>query len=147
MAESFNFFKMGNLKVYIIVGLIIIAILLAVFFIGKYKGKQYAPDTVKLPSDTQGTSVPSNWNPGTITDALHYDLYCKACFRNTQPYIDASALSNSQVVAVHNDWNQRYFSENKETLRQAMDAEFTAFNSAADTAMGILKEKLKSLGL
>lgn len=138
---------MGNLKVYIIVGLIIVAILVAVFLIGRHKGKQYTPSTVKLPSDTQGIAVPSNWNPGTITDAIHYDVYCKVCFRSTQPYTDAAALSNSQLVAVHNDWNQRYFSENKETLRQAIEAEYSALNSAASTAMGIVTDKLKSLGL
>jgi len=138
---------MGNLKVYIIVGLIVLAIVLAIFFFGRYKGKQYTPDTVQLPPDTQGLSTPSNWNPGTITDALHADLYSVFALRNYQIYDDTAALSNSQLVAVHNDWNKRYFNEEKETLRQAIDAEVTAFDTGLRARMNIVKDRLKTLGL
>ena len=138
---------MGNLKVYIIVGLIIIAVLLAVFFIGKYKGKQYTPDKVALPADMQGLNVPANWSPATTTDSLYNDLYTVVGFHSSQPYQDALELSNSQLVAVHNDWNKRYFSKDKQTLSQAIQADYSIWNSAWSATSNALVQKLRNLGL
>lgn len=138
---------MQNAKIYIIIFLIVVLILLAVFFIGKYKGKQYAPETVILPSDIQGSNVPTNWNPGSITDGIYHDLDTYLSHDAT-PYNDALALSNSQLVAVHNDWNKRYFKEfGNMTLVQAIQDESTVWNYAWSSSTGALVNKLKSLGL
>jgi hypothetical protein len=148
MLESLILLKM-NLKTGIILFLIVVAVLAAIFFIGKYKGKQWTPDSVKLPSDTQPVSINNqantSWNPGTITDSLYNDISCIVCIRNNKAYEDFVSLSNSQVVAVHNDWNKRYFSKDKETLHQAIDGEYSVGEGSG--LMKAATDRLQSLGL
>lgn len=123
----------------------ILVIILVIYYKGKSAGKKYAPDPVTLPSDTQGNNVPANWNPGTITDALEQDVYGYG-LHNIAPYRDALKLSNSQLVAVHNDWNQRKYSKHQETLRQAIAVEFYTQGTVRGAAR-TLEDRLETLGL
>jgi hypothetical protein len=123
-----------------------ILLLLLVYWLGRRSWRKEAPKDVKLPSDIQGEGTPTNWNPGAYTDALRNELYGWG-LRSAKPYNDVLALSNSQVVAIHNDWNRRYHYEYKETLRQAIEKEKTVWNYSWVTAAGALIDRLKSLGL
>lgn len=135
----------------IIIALIIIAIVI-IYFMGRKQGKKYTPDDVDLPPDTQpvgtdGSSL-STWNPGPITDAIAADLSEFWGSHDAQPYNDALALSNSQLVAVYNDWNHRYFNDfDQKTLIGAIQDDWTAWNYSWATATSTLVQKLKSLGL
>lgn len=136
---------MGNKNIlYACLG--IIAIALFIYIMGRRSIKKQAPKDVKLPADTQGVNVPKNWNPGPFTDALEQEIYGHG-LRDAQPYNDVLALSNSQLAAIHNDWNKRYYTEDNETLRTAIEAEKTTWNYSWTTASGAVIERLKSLGL
>jgi hypothetical protein len=108
----------------IVIALIVtVIIVLIIYFVGKRAGKKYIPSSVDLPSDTP-TGGNYTFNPGPYTDALYQDIYEKVGLRNKQAYTDFLNLGNSQIVAVYNDWNKRYYSEDNETLTQAIDGEY-----------------------
>jgi hypothetical protein len=137
---------------YIIIIVFVIVVLAAIglYMLGKKKGKDYVPNFAILPSDTQpnnpGGGQQTVFNPGPYTDALHSDI-TTLLPHDSQPYKDVLALSNTQIVAIHNDWNRRYFNEEKETLRQAISAEYSAWNYSWWSVAGALVDRLRSLGL
>lgn len=125
----------------------IIVIVLVIFFIGKKSGKKSAPKPVDLPPDTQPGGI-TQFNPGPYTDNLHEDITEIWGFRNSKPYSDLLSLSNTQVVAVYNDWNNRYYSEDNETLYQAIAAErFYTFTLGWPALRQTVLDRLWSLGL
>lgn len=128
-------------KVVIIVVIIIIIYLLY----KKYKNRYVAAKDVVLPPDTQAGNI-TNWNAGQYTDALFEDLDEVVGIHDSKPYTDALALSNSQVVAIYNDWNTRYKSkfDNKDLIA-AIQGEYTAWNYSWSTVAGNLVERLKTL--
>lgn len=90
---------------------------------------------MKAPSVTAGTTlIDTNndgkgdlaFNPRPYTDALYSTIYSKApwftlsAYRDTKPYQDLLALTNAQVVAVAQDWNERYYKQDSQTLLQAI---------------------------
>lgn len=140
-----DFGKMKN----VIIGIaIILVVILIIYFLGKRKGKKYTPQEVELPNDTQGASVPLNWNPGTITDDIFEDLDEVAGTHSAMPYNNALTLSNSQLVAVWNDWNNRYFeSFDNKTMTQAIQGDSSFWNYAWALATESLVKRFDSLGL
>ncbi len=124
----------------------IIAIIAIIFMYGKYKGKQIGPKDVILPSDTQAQGVSSTWNPGFITDALFNDLNSTFSVHDSSVLSDTLLLSNSQLVAVNNDWNQRYYAKSgNETLVQALEGDLSVFNYSWDVDANTLIKRLKTL--
>lgn len=109
----------------IFTGLIIILILVAIYWYGKKSGEQKSPDTVKLPNDVNPSPT---WNPGPYTDAIWRDVNSFG-WREIKPYKDLNTLSDSQLVAVYNDWNKRYYAQETITLVQAIENEYLAFGS------------------
>jgi hypothetical protein len=139
---------MSTKAILITVGVIIL-IIIAIFLLGKYKGKQWTPEAVKLPTDIQPNYVTGNseWNPGPITESI-YDELNGFSPRDSTPYNNALALSNSQLVAVNNDWNKRKFKDfDNQTIRQALAKEYTIWNYSWVSATSTLVDRLKSLGL
>jgi hypothetical protein len=118
-----------------------------IYFLGRRSYKKQLPTEVEIPTDYQNPGDTGSFNPGVFTDAIADDLYGWFTLHSAKPYSDVLALSNSHVVAIHNDWNRRYFMKHKETLYQAIAAESTAWNYAWVSATGSLMKRLKELNL
>lgn len=125
----------------------IVVIGLSIAFIVVYKkGKKWAPGKVDLPPDTQPGGA-TNFEPGPYTEAIWKDLDCVFCTHDSAPYEALMRLSNSQLVSIYNDWNARYFKKNNETLIQAIEADFTVWNSTWATTASNVITRLESLNL
>lgn len=125
--------------------IVLITIIIIIIVVYKYKHKYVAAKDVQLPSDTQAGGI-TTWNAGQYTDAIYNDLNDVASLHDSKPYTDALSLSNSQVVAIYNDWNDRYKSKfNNKDLISAIEGDFTIWNYSWATAAGNLVERLKSL--
>lgn len=125
---------------------IIVIIIIVIYLIYRsYKNRYVQAKDVVLPPDTQGGNI-TNWNPGQYTDAIYNDLNDTVSFHSAQPYTDVLGLSNSQTVAIYNDWNDRYKSkfDNKDLI-SAMEGDFTIWNYSWYTAISTLHNKLKIL--
>jgi hypothetical protein len=131
-------------KTGLIVMVSIIIIIVIVYILGRRSIKKQIPKEVELPSDTQSGNS-SNFNPGPYTDAIYEDITEIFGTRDSKPYQDLLGLSNTQLVAVYNDWNQRYYSKSKETLTQAIAKETTIWNYSWLSVAGTLINRLKSL--
>jgi hypothetical protein len=95
----------------------------------------------KPPEATQGTTLidtngdkkgDTPFNPRPYTDVIHADVYSLTAplwFRNTKPYEDLVALKNAEIIAVAQDWQDRYYKEKGETMLQAINDEVTIPNS------------------
>jgi hypothetical protein len=125
MAKSNSF----DPKIILYMAIFIVVIVIAIYFIKK--NNLVAPPPVTLPNDINPEAdSQGNFNPTPYTDALYNEIYAswyKA--RDVTPYDNALQLSNSELAAVDNDWNQRYFSKDGEKLSQAIDNEYTSFFS------------------
>jgi hypothetical protein len=118
-----------------------------IYYLGRRSWLKEQPKDVELPGDVQPVGQGSSFNPGAYTDALERDIYGKLSTRSSKPYNDVLALSNSQVVAIHNDWNKRYYHKHKETIYQALSREYTIWNLFWLNAAGALMARLASLNL
>lgn len=127
---------------YIIIGVLILALIIYAYVKGKNKG----PGEEDLPMDMQPTNVGDGkgWNVGNYTDALHKDIYSYG-MRNDKIWLDTVILSNSQLGAIYNDWNKRYYSKDKETITQAISGEW-AIAPKVQNAMTTIVKRLESLG-
>lgn len=132
-------------KWWIIAAVILLIIILIYVY---YQGKKYRPSTVILPPDVQPGGA-TTFDPSTYTNAIHTDVTCYFCMHDSTPYADANALSNSQLVAIYNDWNKRYYEEDSETIVQAIKGERDTFglNYAWQYIAGTLISRYESLGL
>ena len=107
--------------------MVAIIVILIIYYMGKSAGKDTPPRAVVLPNDKN--PLP-NFNPGPYTDAVYSDVYGGILKpRDIKPYQDLNNLSDSALAAVYNDWNNRYFSKDHETLTQALEGEWLAFFS------------------
>lgn len=122
----------------------IIIIIAVIYILGRRSIKKQIPKDVELPSDTQPGGQ-TNFNPGPYTDAVYEDITEIIGTRDSLPYQALLSLSNTQLVAVYNDWNQRYYTKLKETLTQAISKEYTIWNYSWTSVAGTLIDRLKSL--
>jgi hypothetical protein len=130
----------------IIITVAIIAVVLIIYWRGKKAGERETPKEVPLPTDTQGGNV--TFNPGALTDALHDDINEMFGIRDIEPYRELLTISNSQLVAVYNDWNNRYYLDDNRTLPQAIKHEMTSlFSFTWPTIAETVLERFKSLNL
>lgn len=136
-------FSPKNIAIVIVVILIIVAI---IYFLGKRAGKKTTPQEVELPSDIQPNEITS-FNPGPYTDAIFQDVNELFGFRDAEPYNQALGLSNTQLVAVYNDWNQRYLNKVGKTMTKAIQDETTLWNYSFISAAKTLIDRLKNLKL
>lgn len=139
-------FENWTAKKTLIAILIILAIGVIIYFVGKGAGKKYVPDDIVIPPDTQAPGTPGIYNPGPATDAIYEDLDEIWGYHESGPYIAANKLSNSQLAAIYNDWNKRYAKDfDSKTIIQAMEDESTVWNVAWTTIVGQLINRFKTL--
>lgn len=142
------FLIFGKYKNVVIGIIIVIVVILIIYFWGKRNGKKYTPKEVTLPSDLQGAGVPTNWNPSSITDDIYEDLDEIVGVHSAIPYENALTLSNSQLVAVWNDWNKRYFNEfGNKNIVQAIKGETSLWNYDWALATANLVNRYATLNL
>jgi hypothetical protein len=114
-----------NFKEILYVIIVLMIVVAIIYFMGKYAGKATPPEVVRLPNDTNPGLT---FNAGPYTDAIHKDIYAGIFTgRTVKPYNDVLLLSDSQLVAIYNDWNKRYFKDDNENLIQAMRSERSSF--------------------
>ncbi len=82
----------------------------------------YNPNNTGGGSIGNGNSNP-NFNPRPLTDALQQDIYEVWGIRNNSIYEQVAALNDIELLAVYNDYTDRYYSKDSETLIQAMNGE------------------------
>lgn len=124
---------------WILLAIIITAIV--IYYFGKKAGQAVAPKTVTLPGDIIGPGG-NQFNPGPYTDGMYNDIYGGLFTpRDSTPYANALNLSDSQLVAVYNDWNNRYWAKDNETIIDALNGEHLAFMS---TSFRDLRDQLVS---
>jgi len=116
-------------SLYIILGAVIFLVI--IFFVGKSYGKSIPPKENEIPSDDPtGTGGSSEKVITGITDEIYNDISGLTLFgssRNFDAYVNLNSLSDADFVRVYNDWNNRYFSKDKETIRQAINNEIRFF--------------------
>jgi hypothetical protein len=133
----------------IIIAVLTIAVIAVIWYWAYHSGKKYVPKDVELPGDT--SSGGTTFNPRKYTDAIADDLYTYlgALSHSATPYLEANKLSNSQLAAVWNDWNHRYFEKHNEDLMQAIQADSgidtVLYTSDWVIATRMLKNRLKSI--
>jgi hypothetical protein len=100
----------------IIVAAMVLAVVLAIYLIGRKAGKRDAtnPWTADLPDDAGGEVNPAKVR--AITDDLYADLEKLDVIpmwgtRNTEPYKRWNSLSDTEFTAVYNDFNARFSSK------------------------------------
>jgi len=138
-----NYFNSLSLTTKIIIVIVIIIIIYLIY--RAYKKKYVQAKDVVLPPDTQGGNI-TNWNAGSYTDAIYNDVNDVFTPHSSLPYESANKLSNSQLVAIYNDWNARYKSkfDNKDII-DAVLGEFTWVNYDWRLAAGAFTERMKTL--
>lgn len=105
--------------------IISIIVLLIIIYIAYSRGKSYRPTAVTLPPDIQ-TGDQHTFDPTQYTDNIWNDIDCVFCFHDPAPYNAALTLSNTQIVAIWNDWNRRYFEKaGNKNLCQVITGEYT----------------------
>lgn len=113
-----------------IIVLVIIAVLAYVYFKGKSSGKKKAVKDLK--KDLQVDVDPNllkneqgeTWEPKVITDRIYKDIYSGPfTLRDVEVYKILLSMPDERVKAVANDWLDRYFDEDQETLRVAISRE------------------------
>lgn len=125
---------------------VVLGIILFIYFSGRAAGRKFVPKDVIIPSDTQPIGSTGNFNPGPYTDAVYNDINTFLP-HSTAPYDDLIKLSNSQLVAVYNDWSQRYYSKSNETMVQALKGESSLFNVAWVYGVDAVLKRFASLNL
>jgi hypothetical protein len=149
-----------------IIVLIVIAVLVYVYLSGRKAGKNKASDSIKkdlkvdvdkkLLVDKDG----KEFDPKPITDRLYKDIKgitLLANQRDVEVYQVLTAMPDERIKAVANDWLDRYFDEDKESLRKALSSEsgtgvgFGLFGVVPDSSFEKLQKaviaKLTNLGI
>lgn len=135
--------KNSGLIITIVIILIIVGI---IYYVGKHAGTKYKPMDIVIPPDIQAPGTPGIYNPSPITDAIYEDVSEKFGVHETEPYAAALKLSNSQLAAVYNDWNQRYSEKfDHKTIIQAIQGEYTIWNYDWKIITGQLVNRFKTL--
>lgn len=113
-----------------IIILVVIAILAYVYFKGKSAGKKKAVKDLKEDLEVRvdqtllTTETGEQWSPKVITDRIHDDIYSGIFTpRDVDVYKILLSMNDERVKAVSNDWLDRYFDEDQETLRVAISRE------------------------
>jgi hypothetical protein len=106
----------------IIIAVLTIAVIAVIWYWAYHSGKKYVPKDVVLPVDSN--TGDQTFNPGKYTDIVYNQVYGFIMFAHNNELLQSVAnLSDSQLVAVYNDWSKRYFEKDKETMTQALEGE------------------------
>ena len=88
-----------------------------------------------------------DYDPKSLTDALHEDITCSLCFRDKSLYTTLLGLADCQLRKVYNYWNANYYSDVKESLPVAIAKESSAFDSQFGYQQAAIKAKFATLNL
>lgn len=133
------------------VGTIVLLIVVLVISWQVYKKIKFTvqqPRPIPLPDDNPLGPFQGSFNPVPLTEKLYQDIRGWKFFNNYEPWKELSALSDTQVVQVMNEWDKRYFSTWGETLLEAFSGELrykvnTWFSSA--NFLNVLRQRLERL--
>lgn len=75
------------------------------------------------------------------------DTDCFWCFRDVQLYKDILALTDGQLLQVENSWRSNFHSKNNESMREAINAEFSSWSAEFYPLRDALNNRFDSLGI
>lgn len=105
--------------------LVFVAVAYAIYSIESKGGKATAGTTNLQTVNAQGETVSYQFNPRPYTDRLKETIYSNfGIFSDAKPYKDMLALKGAEIIAIAQDWNNRYYQEDNESLLQAINAEY-----------------------
>lgn len=103
-----------------------------------------APEHVNVDPDAAGT-IDEDFDPTQLTNKLKDDIYGWG-FRDGDLYAELAALSNANLMKVYNDWTDRYYSEDNETMVEAMEGENYGITSSYTYNAENIINRLKGMG-
>lgn len=103
---------------YAVGGIVLVAIIFAMITMSRNSNPTAGTKTYK---DENGNQV--SFNPKPFTDDMYQAVYGYVN-SDQKPYENLMSLDDTQFTMVAEDWNKRYFSKDKETLRQAIYGEW-----------------------
>lgn len=93
-----------------------------------------------------GTGNSSDFDPTPYTDNIHKDLNSSFLIpHSATPYETANDLSDDDLVAVYNDWIDRYYSVDGKNMVDAIQSSGTTFNFEWASATAALVDRLNTL--
>lgn len=121
---------------WVIIGTLIIALILFIYFKGKAAGKLGKAKVIDLPKDIPGDNsqgiTTTAGDIRRISTALHDEMNgYNWNGHNYAPYEEFARLSDTGFVSVYNDFNSMYHSEGNGTLKQWLTDE-NFFGSVVD---------------
>lgn len=128
---------------WVIIGALIIALILYIYFTGKAAGKRGKAVVIDLPKDIPGAVTTPTTQTGTITatagdirristalfdemDGFNYSGH------DYTPYEEWARLSDTGFVSVYNDFNGMNFNKGEGTLKDWLKNETFVFGSIVD---------------
>jgi len=87
-----------------------------------------------------------DYDPTALGDALYNDI-TGLSFRNHDLYTQLLGLADCQLRKVYNYWNERYYSEDSETLPVAISNETGFWDNEFRTQQAAVKQKFSTLNL
>lgn len=120
---------------WVIIGVIVVIILTAVYFVGRGDGTTKI-DTVPLPGDQNwGESLNDSESKKVreITLRLYAEMKGLNFSYDKNLYREVGALTDELFVALYNDFNQMYADEGKGTLRAWIASEGGGFSFASSS--------------
>tara|TARA_R110000751_G_scaffold202400_1_gene306970 strand:- start:6 stop:434 length:429 start_codon:yes stop_codon:yes gene_type:complete len=116
-----KFFKKNWL--WIVITIVSLIVLVTIYYRGKKAGK--GVHLKKLNKDIIGAELSESQINilKSLAEKLHEDIHCFFCFRNEDLYKQVSNLSNNQLGALNNIYNEFYEVDDSETFYQALDNE------------------------
>lgn len=123
-----------------IIGLAVLTILV-IFLFKKFANKLLGAIIPANAMYLGNAPIPQGWSPDNISQRLFDAL--DGLF--TSPTVkmklldEFNVLNDNQIIAVYNHFKNKFWSENQETLTQAINAEWIIRGSAGDVALNNLR--------
>ena len=141
-----KFFKKNWL--WIVITIVSLIVLVTIYYRGKKAGK--GVHLKKLNKDIIGAELSESQINilKSLAEKLHEDIHCFFCFRNEDLYKQVSNLSDNELGALSNIYNEYFEIEDSETFYQQIDNEMFENSSASLYGLtnGILL-RLNKLGI
>jgi len=108
---------------WIVITIVSLIVLVAIYYRGKKAGK--GVHLKKLNKDIIGSELSDSQINilKSLAEKIHDDIFCFFCFRNEDLYKQVSNLSNNELGALNNIYNEFYEIDDNETFYQALDNE------------------------
>ena len=87
-----------------------------------------------------------NYNGKPLAERIQVDIYSWG-LRKVAPYKELLSLSDGQLIAVYNAWNENYFGKDGETLTAALAGEWSSWTGEFYTLRDQILERFSRLGI